>query len=79
MHEWLEGAAARLVGATGNPGAFALDDTEIQQLLDLARDAAHGSDDRTNAPLVCYLVGLARGRHPDMLLADLIEQAAHGG
>jgi hypothetical protein len=31
-------------------------------LLDLARIAAHDSGRRTNAPLLCYLVGLARAR-----------------
>ena len=31
-------------------------------LLDLARAAAHDSGQRTNAPLLCYLVGLAAAK-----------------
>ena len=38
-----------------------LSDAEVKELLDLARIAAHGSGDRTNAPLLCYLVGRAQG------------------
>ncbi len=33
-------------------------DAEVT-LLDLARVAAHASGDRTNAPLLCYLLGRA--------------------
>src|SRR4029078_13618661 len=35
---------------------------EMYELLELARLAAHDSGERINAPLLCYLVGLARGR-----------------
>ena len=38
-----------------------LSDVDAQTLLDLARIAAHKSGDRTNAPLLCYLVGRAQG------------------
>lgn len=55
MHEWLERASAKLDGVRLDPG-------EAERLLDLARAAAHASGDRRNAPLVTYLVGLARGR-----------------
>lgn len=55
MNEWLEEASAKLGGARLDPG-------EAEPLLELARVAAHTSGDRRNAPLVTYLVGLARGR-----------------
>ena len=55
MNEWLEAASAKLGGAQVEPG-------EAEPLLELARVAAHTSGDRRNAPLVTYLVGLARGR-----------------
>jgi hypothetical protein len=47
-----------------------LGDAEAATLLDLARIAAHVSGDRTNAPLLCYLVGRAqRGAGLDSLAA----------
>lgn len=37
----------------------ALDETEVDAVLSLAGAAAHGTADRTAAPLTCYLAGLA--------------------
>ena len=45
-------------------------DVLAEAVLDLARIAAHESGERTNAPLLCYLVGRAQGD------ADLGELAA---
>ena len=74
MHEWLEAAVAELAAATGESAeAFALTDDERERLLELARVAAHDSGDRTNAPLVCYLVGLARGRSAAASTAELVD------
>ena len=39
-----------------------LDDESVQTLLEVARIAAHESGERTNAPLLCYLLGRAEGR-----------------
>jgi hypothetical protein len=39
-----------------------LSSRDAERLLELARIAAHESGERTNAPLVCFLVGLAVGR-----------------
>ena len=36
-----------------------LSDADEATILDLARIAAHDSGERTNAPLLCYLVGQA--------------------
>jgi Domain of unknown function (DUF6457) len=54
MNEWL----SRQADALGVPG---LSDADATTLLDLARMAAHESGDRTNAPLLCYLLGRAGG------------------
>ena len=43
-------------------GGAELSPEDARTLLDLAAHAAHESGARTNAPLLCYLVGLARGR-----------------
>lgn len=63
MDDWLSAARDRLAAAAGEePSALALSQAEIDELLELARIAAHDSGERINAPLLCYLVGLARGR-----------------
>lgn len=54
MNEWLTRQAEAL-------GVDGLSDEEQQTLLDLARIAAHTGGDRTNAPLLCYLLGRADG------------------
>jgi hypothetical protein len=36
-----------------------LSDGDVEALLEIARIAAHESGDRRNAPLLCYLVGVA--------------------
>jgi Domain of unknown function (DUF6457) len=60
---WLSSARDRLAQATGeDSSALELSEADSQELLELARVAAHESGARTNAPLLCYLVGLARGR-----------------
>ena len=72
MDEWMTAARDRLAGAVGDDAAsYDLSDDDVRVLLDLARVAAHESGDRTNAPLACYLVGLALGRHPGSALSDV--------
>ena len=73
MHEWLVRAVERLAAETGATTAeLTLTQGEIDEILELARVAAHESGERINAPLVSYLVGLARGRHGGDL-ADVID------
>ena len=63
MHDWLHDAADRLAReAGGDRSEYELTDADVDTLLDLARVAAHESGERTNAPLLCYLVGLAHAR-----------------
>ncbi|MGD0197298.1 MAG: DUF6457 domain-containing protein [Solirubrobacteraceae bacterium] len=40
-------------------GLTPLTTTEIEAALDLAGAAAHGTGDRTSAPIACFLAGLA--------------------
>ena len=62
MDEWLAGARAALAEAAGVDAAeLELTEADERALLDLARVAARTSGARTNAPLLCYLVGRARG------------------
>jgi hypothetical protein len=76
MHEWLEEARVRLAEAVGDdPASYVLTEADAAELLDLARIAAHESGERTNAPLLSYLVGLARARHPDRDLSGLVDGA----
>jgi hypothetical protein len=62
MDAWLTEARDALAQATGMPAEqLDLDEEQSRTLLDLARIAAHDSGERTNAPLLCYLVGRAQG------------------
>lgn len=77
MHEWLESAQERIAGASGLDAVeLVLSEPDREHLLELARVAAHASGDRTNAPLVCFLAGVALGRNPKLDLAELAREAA---
>jgi Domain of unknown function (DUF6457) len=54
VNEWLARRAAAI-------GVDDLSEEDQRTLLDLARIAAHASGDRTTAPLLCYLLGVAHG------------------
>jgi hypothetical protein len=53
VNEWLAARADAL-------GVEHLTPEHVSLLLNLAGDAAHESGARTNAPLLCYLVGRAQ-------------------
>ena len=75
MDDWLEQARERLAARSGlDTGGLELTQNEVDKLLDLARIAAHESGERTNAPVLTYLVGLAQGRS-GRALADLSDAA----
>lgn len=60
MNEWLSARADALSAESGVPrDLLELSPADIERLLELAGYAAHDSGARTNAPLLCYLVGLA--------------------
>jgi hypothetical protein len=72
---WLREARDKLAAEAGaDPSEYELSQGEIDQLLELARIAAHASGERINAPLLCYLVGLAHGRRGGEL-NELIDAA----
>jgi uncharacterized protein DUF6457 len=63
VHEWLATASEKLARMTDRDRSeYELDQESIDDVLELARVAAHESGERTNAPLVCYLAGLAHER-----------------
>ena len=63
VDDWLRSARDAVGAAAGlHASELELTAAEERTLLDLARVAAHMSGERTNAPLLCYLIGLAAGR-----------------
>jgi hypothetical protein len=77
MDAWLEETRDALAEAAGlTPEKLDLSDEEVATLLDLARIAAHDSGERTNAPLLCYLVGRARSGADLETLADAVKRTS---
>jgi Domain of unknown function (DUF6457) len=75
MDAWLQDARDALAQAAGlQRDELELFDDEATTLLDLARIAAHDSGERTNAPLLCYLVGRARCGADLDTLADAVRR-----
>jgi hypothetical protein len=75
MDAWLKDARDALAAAAGvRPEELELTAEEATTLLDLARIAAHDSGERTNAPLLCYLVGRAQGDGDLASLADTVRR-----
>ena len=63
MDDWLAETRDRLARAAGeDPSTLDLSQADVDELLELARIAAHESGERINAPLLCYLVGVAHAR-----------------
>ena len=76
MDAWLAEARDGLADAAGVPRErLELSDGDVSTLLDLARIAAHESGERTNAPLLCYLVGRAQGDADLDELADALRRS----
>ncbi len=69
MNAWFDRLREALVSELGDSGLDAvlrLEPAEADALLDLARDAAHGSGARQYAPLATYLAGrLVQSRGAD--------------
>lgn len=77
MDQWLTQVRDALAEAGNLPAdELALDNSAAAILLDLAGLAAHESGTRTNAPLLCYLVGRAE-RNVDLdTLASAIRRVS---
>ena len=77
---WITDMTARIAQAAGiDEGALAIDAAGAEELLRLAGVAAHTSGDRTNAPLLCHVLGraVALGAPLDSL-ARVVDDAAGG-
>ncbi len=72
MRDWLGEAQRRLERGVEGVGDLGLSPADVNMLLELAREAAHESGERTNAPLVSYLVGLSAGRNPRVTLGEAV-------
>jgi hypothetical protein len=60
MDTWLANARDAVADAAGiDRASLDLSAADAATILDLARIAAHESGERTNAPLLCFLVGQA--------------------
>jgi hypothetical protein len=70
VNEWLTKRAAAI-------GVGELSEEDQRMLLDLARIAAHTSGDRTSAPLLCYLLGVAHGEGKSLdELAEIVRSTS---
>jgi Domain of unknown function (DUF6457) len=77
MDAWLKNARDAVAAAARVPPTeLELSDQDAATLLDLARIAAHDSGERTNAPLLCYLVGRAQGGVSLDDLADAVRRSS---
>ena len=77
MDAWLMQARDAVAAAAGVPSSeLALSDEDAGVLLELARIAAHESGERTNAPLLCYLVGRAQGEADLETLAAAVRSSS---
>ena len=77
---WISDMTARVADSAGlDVAMLRLDDSEADELLRLAGVAAHSSGDRTNAPLLCHVLGraVALGAPLDSL-ARVVDAAAGG-
>jgi hypothetical protein len=78
MDAWLREARDAVADGAGvRPEELELSDADAATLLDLARVAAHESGERTNAPLLCFLLGRAVARGADLdSLADAVKRTS---
>jgi hypothetical protein len=78
MSAWLDDVQAAIAREAGfDPAELDLDADATETILDVARVAAHDSGARTNAPLVCYLLGLAHSSGASLEgLADAVRRSS---
>ncbi|MCE2483996.1 MAG: hypothetical protein J4F42_00680 [Desulfurellaceae bacterium] len=79
---WLEQMGERLAATSGHTAdSLAVTPDRMRELLELAGLAARSSGNRTNAPLLCYVLGLAVGRGAtfDELAETIREALANDG
>jgi len=77
---WISDMTSRIAQSTGiDEAALSIDAEGAEELLRLAGVAAHTSGDRTNAPLLCHVLGraVALGAPLDAL-TRIVDDAAGG-
>ena len=76
---WLRQISERIAARCGrDSAALSVAPDQARELLELAGIAAHTSGNRTNAPLLCYVLGLAVGRGAALSeLAKTVHEAAN--
>jgi hypothetical protein len=77
---WISDITTRITSATGiDAGMLSIEADDAEELLRLAGVAAHTSGDRTNAPLLCHVLGraVALGA-PLEVLARVVDDATGG-
>jgi hypothetical protein len=77
---WMSEMTSRIAASTGiDASVLRIDAADSEELLRLAGVAAHTSGDRTNAPLLCHVLGraVALGAPLDSL-ARVVDDAAGG-
>jgi len=74
VDDWLS-RARDAIATEDDRAPLELSDADADTLLDLARIAAHVSGERTNAPLLCYLIGRAQGDRPLDELAEAVRRS----
>jgi hypothetical protein len=73
---WLDGVTRDIATHTGiDADALALTEEDAQMLLDLAGHAAHETGERTNAPLLCHVLGRAVAAGASLGQLDAIVRA----
>jgi hypothetical protein len=72
VDDWLK----RVATAVGSEDELSGEDADA--LLNMARIAAHESDDRRNAPLLCYLIGRMQTDRPLSEILEAVKQASRG-
>ena len=74
--DWITETTLRIAATTGlDAGPLLVDATQAETLLDLAGFAAHDSGERTNAPLLCFVLGRAIAQGADL---EVLERAVRG-
>jgi hypothetical protein len=79
--DWLTEVTLHIASAVAcDPAELLLDARASETLLDLAGTAAHASGERTNAPLLCHVLGraVARGASLDDCARAVREFASEG-
>jgi hypothetical protein len=76
--DWITEMTLQLGARTGlDPASLLVSADDAEVLLDLAGVAAHSSGERTNAPLLCFVLGraVAQGASLDDLAATVRAEA----